>query len=62
MNAFGRTLLIGALAGAAVVGCMTPAQQEATREAWAARDAERARECQQARGRFVAGGCVFGGQ
>jgi len=60
-----RAVLCGALLGGALLGlpgCNTsPAQQEATREAWAARDAERAQECAQKNGRFIAGGCNFGG-
>jgi len=62
-----RQRLAGALAtltaGLLLSACsISPAEQQATRDAWAARDAERARECDQARGRFVAGGCIFGGQ
>jgi hypothetical protein len=47
-------LLIGGLAGCAT----TPAEQEAIRKAWAARDAERAAECWRNGVGFAAGGCV----
>jgi hypothetical protein len=50
-------VLAGGLGGCAVA----PAEQEAIRRAWEERDAERARECRQARGGFIAGACVFGG-
>jgi hypothetical protein len=50
-------LLVGGPAGC--VG--GPADRDAARRAWAERDAERQRECRQARGGWVAGGCVFGG-
>lgn len=54
--------LIGLLLGGTLLGCaMSPAAREAAVEAWAERDAARARECQQARGRWIAGGCVLGG-
>jgi hypothetical protein len=50
------------LATLAVASCATsPAEQEAARQAWAARDAERERECQRALGWWRAGACVFGG-
>jgi len=63
MNAIARAVVLAGLGASALAGCgITPAQEQAIRDAWAERDAERARECQQARGRFVAGGCVFGGQ
>jgi hypothetical protein len=46
----------------ALPGCATsPAEQEAARQAWAARDAERERECQRALGWWKAGACIFGG-
>lgn len=55
-------MLTGILAAGTAFGCaITPAEREAAVRAWAERDAERARECAQARGRWVAGGCVFGG-
>jgi hypothetical protein len=55
-------LLLGTtLAGGIALGCsVTPAQREAITGAWAERDAERARECEQRRGKWIAGGCVFG--
>jgi hypothetical protein len=47
---------------AASAGCATGlGDGEAARRAWAERDAERQRECRQARGGWIAGGCVFGG-
>lgn len=62
MRELGRGILLSLLLGAGLVGCvLSAAEQEATRRAWAERDAERAGECQQKRGAFVAGGCVFGG-
>jgi hypothetical protein len=48
--------------GCGMLGCaVSPAEQEATRRAWAERDAERERECLRGQGRWVAGGCVLGG-
>ncbi len=61
MRRLGYAILAGILAGGAVLGCaMSPAEREATTRAWAERDAERARECAQARGRWVAGACLYG--
>lgn len=58
----GRAIVLTLLLGGGLLGCvLSPAEQEATRRAWAERDAERASECQQRRGAFIAGGCVFGG-
>ena len=55
-------VLLEMLLGATLSGCaISPAQQEATRRAWADRDAVRARECERARGMWVAGGCIYGG-
>jgi len=56
-------ILTGILLGSNLQGCaVSPAEQEATRHAWAERDAERERECLRAgMGRWVAGGCVMGG-
>jgi hypothetical protein len=55
-------LLLGAtLVGGIALGCsVAPADREAITRAWAERDAERERECQQRGGKWVAGGCVFG--
>ncbi len=53
----GGILLVGALQGCAI----SPAQQDAIRQAWEDRDAERARECHRAGRGFVAGGCAGGG-
>ena len=50
-------LVAGALQGSS----LTPAQQEAIRQAWEERDAERERECRRAGRGFVAGGCAGGG-
>jgi hypothetical protein len=62
MRALGRGILVSLLMGGGLLGCvLSPAEQEATRRAWVERDAERARECQQKGGVFIAGGCVFGG-
>ena len=53
------TLLLGLLLAGALSGCATsPADQEATRKAWAARDAERAAECARNGLGFAAGGCL----
>jgi hypothetical protein len=56
-------ILVGLLLGGSLLGCaVSPGEQEATRRAWAQRDAERERECLRAgQGRWVAGGCVLGG-
>jgi hypothetical protein len=55
-------ILLTLLVGLGLPGCqVSPAQQEAISQGWAERDAERARECRQRRGAFVAGACVFGG-
>jgi hypothetical protein len=58
-----RAILVGILLGSSLLGCtVSPAAQEATRRAWAERDAVRERECLRAgQGRWVAGGCVLGG-
>ena len=49
--------LIGALQGCSV----SPAQEEAIRQAWEEKDAQRAAECRRAGRGFVAGGCGGGG-
>ncbi len=55
-------ILLGVLLAGVLLGCaMSPAEREATERAWAARDAERARECDQRGGRWIAGGCTFKG-
>ena len=55
-------ILIGILLVAALPGCsVSPAEQEAIRQAWEERDAERAQECRRAGRGFVAGGCTGGG-
>jgi hypothetical protein len=54
-------LTLAALSGL-LPGCATsPAAVEATREAWAARDRERAAECIRARGKPFNGSCIYGG-
>lgn len=53
----GGLLLVGAIQGCSVA----PGQQDAIRQAWEERDAERMRECQRAGRGFVAGGCGGGG-
>jgi hypothetical protein len=55
-------ILVGLLLAGILQGCsISPAQQEAIRQAWEERDAERARECQRAGRGFVAGVCAGGG-
>ena len=61
MRRLGYAILAGMLAAGAVGCAMSPAEREATTRAWVDRDAERARECAQKRGRWIAGACVFGG-
>jgi hypothetical protein len=54
--------LLGLLVGGSLPACsVSPAQVEQIRQAWGERDAERARECERAGRRFVAGGCAGGG-
>jgi hypothetical protein len=50
-------LVIGSLPACSV----SPARVEQIRQAWDARDTERARECERAGRRFVAGTCAGGG-
>jgi len=55
-------LLVGLLVAGILLGCsVSPAQQDAIRRAWEARDAERSRECERVGRGFVAGGCTGGG-
>ena len=55
-------LLVGLLVAGILLGCsISPAQQDAIRRAWEARDAERSRECERMGRGFVAGGCTGGG-
>jgi hypothetical protein len=55
-------ILVGLLLAGILQSCsVSPAQQEAIRQAWEERDAERARECYRAGRGFVAGGCTGGG-
>jgi hypothetical protein len=58
MRQLGLVLAIALLAGCAV----SPADRHSAREAWEKRDEERARECLQQRGRYIAGSCSFGGR
>jgi len=53
-------LLLGLLLGGTLPACaLSAAQQDATRQAWAERDAVQARECDRKRGMWIAGGCNF---
>jgi len=56
-----RALIVLLRGGRELGGAMTAAEQEATRLAWAERDAERARECEKGRSRRIEGSCVRGG-
>lgn len=57
-----RGILVLLLVAGILPACsISPARQEAIRQAWEERDAERARECQRAGRAFVAGGCAGGG-
>jgi len=59
---FARAALLALVLAGALPGCSTtPAEQDATRKAWAERDAERAAECYRRGVGFVAGGCATGG-
>ena len=61
MRKLGLVSVMAVLLAGVVAGCaISPAEQEATRRAWAERDGERLRECMQRGGRWVAGGCVWG--
>ncbi|HEV8438420.1 MAG TPA: hypothetical protein VGT40_10030 [Methylomirabilota bacterium] len=54
-------ILLVVLAGV-LWGCaISPEQREETIRVWAERDAERARECVQRGGGWVAAGCIRGG-
>ena len=56
---FATAAVVGVLLAATTPGCATsPARQEAIREAWAERDAERDRECRRVNGFLVAGSCL----
>ena len=61
MSQLALAVLVGILLGGSLSSCgVSPADQAATRGAWAERDAERERECLRAgQGRWVAGGCVM---
>ena len=55
-------MLVAVLAGGLSPGCGTsPASREAIVQAWAERDAERARECAQKGGRWATAGCIYRG-
>jgi hypothetical protein len=55
-------LIVAIALAAGLWGCsVSPAQQQAIRDSWATRDAERAAECRQHNVGFAAGGCVAGG-
>jgi hypothetical protein len=65
MGAMRRTVLtaaLGLLAVGSLPACsVSPDRVEQIRQAWDERDAERARECERAGRRFVAGACGGGG-
>ena len=55
--------LVAALATGLLAGCAgSPADLEASRQAWEARDAQRALECQREGGRYFGGSCTRGGR
>ena len=55
-------LLVAMLLVASLCGCAaSPEDQQHIRDAWAARDAERAAECRRKNVGFAAGGCVASG-
>ena len=61
-----RRTVQGVLLGLLVVGLLpacsvSPARVDQIRQAWDERDTERARECERAGRRFVAGSCAGGG-
>jgi hypothetical protein len=61
-----RAIILVGLTAAALSGllpgCATsPASVDAAREAWAARERERAAECVSRRGRPFNGSCIYGG-
>jgi hypothetical protein len=52
-----------AIALSLLVGCAAQSMDSnAARDAWQARDAERAAECRRQGGRFFGGSCNFGGR
>jgi hypothetical protein len=52
-------VVVGVLLAGTTPGCSTsPARQDAIRQAWAERDAERERECRRVGGFPVAGSCL----
>ena len=56
------TAVLGLLAVGLLPACSVPPDRvEQIRQAWDERDAERARECERAGRRFVAGACGGGG-
>lgn len=65
MGVMRRTVLVtcwGLLVVGALPACsVSPARVEQIRQAWDERDAERARECERAGRRLVAGSCGGGG-
>jgi hypothetical protein len=55
-------LIVAIALAASSWGCsVSPAEQQAIRDSWTARDAERAAECRRHNVGFAAGGCVAGG-
>ena len=62
MAAGAGLFLAAVLMVAAPSGCTTsPADQQAIRDAWAQRDAERAADCRRHNVGYAAGGCTVGG-
>lgn len=55
----GAAVIVGVILTGTAPGCSTSAaQQDAIRQAWAERDAERDRECRRVNGFLVAGSCL----
>src|SRR5215469_1743894 len=55
-------LAMAMLLAAVLTACsVSPGDQQGTRDAWAARDAERAAECRRKNVGYAAGGCVASG-
>lgn len=57
-----RNVMVLMLLACGLQGCsVSRAEQDEVRKAWAARDAERERECQRAMGSWKDGACIFSG-
>jgi hypothetical protein len=62
MTLMRKVILLSLLAVLTLWGCsVSPERQQEIQRAWAERDAERARECDRAGRRYVAGACSWGG-